>query len=1022
MPRASGAPALVFTPYGRPTVAALHAEIVAAKQGEPLAPVTVVVPTNSVGVATRRLLASGELGPITGRGVGVVGVNFLTVFRLAELLAAPTLAAAGRRPVSTPVVAAAVRAALAEKPGLFAPVAEHPATEEALAVVHRELSDLAEPELDVLARQGGAGARGGADPPFGARTARRFLVRRARPHERGHRDRRAGSGAPRRVRRRDRVSAAAAHAACVASVARRGSGDAGGGDRRVYAVIRAPTPRCSRASPVSSVTPPPRHRIEGVDVDVAVGTHVITTSDPDDEVRAVVRGVVDAMRAGTPLERMAILYASPDPYPRLLHEHLDRAGIAHNGATVRALDESVLGARSSDCSPCRTRVSVETRSSRSSRRFRSSTAPGITRPDRSGNVCPGRPASWVGSTSGTCSSTRTPHHSRTTEPTAGGRRANANASPAYAPSWTTSPPTSTSPRVPVSWSGKATWAHGLVGRFLGAESRRGQWPVFEQEAARRVESALDRLGGLDEVEAAPTLEVFRRTLELELTGARERVGRLGEGILVGPVGFALGADLDHLFVCGLAEGVFPARPGDDPLLSDDERAVLGGALPLRSDRIESDHRALLAALASTTGERVLCFPRGDLRRSTEHVPSRFLLDTAHTLGGLRALDTRAAWCTPIASYIDGVARVEFPSTAHEYDVRSVLATGALDATAYRRGRALLDARRSDGFTRFDGNLADLGARVAARGPTAPGVVVSPTRLEKWVGCPHAYFMQYVLHIDPVEQPEGIVEVRPIDRGSIVHEILDQFVGEGGRLADGERLHDIADAVCARLDASGLSGRRLLWEREQRIIHDALDAWLVADDEYRREFGLETLGTEHRFGPIELTLGDGRIIRFRGSVDRVDRAADGRLFVFDYKTGSPDDHISEDDPLAGGTRLQLPVYGIAARALAGASPETVVAANYWFVGKGADEWVGYDVDADLAGVFDVTLQQIVTGIEAGCFPAPAARARSTLLDPVLLLRPRRAGHCGSLSRLDAQGGGRRARRVRRAGGRRMTGTE
>ena len=167
MPRASGAPALVFTPYGRPAVAALHAEIVAAKQGEPLAPVTVVVPTNSVGVATRRLLASGELGPITGRGVGVVGVNFLTVFRLAELLAAPTLAAAGRRPVSTPVVAAAVRAALAEKPGLFAPVAEHPATEEALAVVHRELSDLAEPELDLLARQGRAGARGGADPSFG---------------------------------------------------------------------------------------------------------------------------------------------------------------------------------------------------------------------------------------------------------------------------------------------------------------------------------------------------------------------------------------------------------------------------------------------------------------------------------------------------------------------------------------------------------------------------------------------------------------------------------------------------------------------------------------------------------------------------------------------------------------------------------------------------------------------------------------------------------------------------------------
>ena len=141
------------TAYGRPAVAALHAQIVAAKRDEPLAPVTVVVPTNSVGVATRRLLASGELGPITSRGTGVVGVNFLTVYRLAELLAAPALAAAGRRPVSTPVVAAAVRRALADAPGLFAPVAEHPATEEALAAVHRELGDLDDRALDVLARQ-----------------------------------------------------------------------------------------------------------------------------------------------------------------------------------------------------------------------------------------------------------------------------------------------------------------------------------------------------------------------------------------------------------------------------------------------------------------------------------------------------------------------------------------------------------------------------------------------------------------------------------------------------------------------------------------------------------------------------------------------------------------------------------------------------------------------------------------------------------------------------------------------------
>ena len=55
------------------------------------------------------------------------------------------------------------------------------------------------------------------------------------------------------------------------------------------------------------------------------------------------RGVVDAMRDGVPLERMAILFAGEDPYPRLVHEQLELAGIAHNGVSVRALDNSVFG-------------------------------------------------------------------------------------------------------------------------------------------------------------------------------------------------------------------------------------------------------------------------------------------------------------------------------------------------------------------------------------------------------------------------------------------------------------------------------------------------------------------------------------------------------------------------------------------------------------------------------------------------------------------------------------------------------
>ena len=137
---------VVSTPYGRAAAEALRARDRAGEAGSPLAPVTVVVPGNSVGVAARRLLASGELGPVSSAGTGLIGVTFLTAYRLAELLAAPRLAAAGRRPGVHARRRGRGPAGAGRRSGpAVRAVAEHPATEEALVGAHRDLSDLDEP-------------------------------------------------------------------------------------------------------------------------------------------------------------------------------------------------------------------------------------------------------------------------------------------------------------------------------------------------------------------------------------------------------------------------------------------------------------------------------------------------------------------------------------------------------------------------------------------------------------------------------------------------------------------------------------------------------------------------------------------------------------------------------------------------------------------------------------------------------------------------------------------------------------
>ena len=300
--------------HGRPAAQALRSTISEAKGDEPLAPVSVVVPSNYVGVGTRRLLASGALGPVCGRGVGVAAVSFLTVYRMAELLGSSALAGGGRRPVSTPVIAAALRASLADRPGLFAPVADHAATETALIAAYRELRDLSEGALDALARRSDRAAdvvrlhrsaRGRLAPDwYDEEDLIDTAVQVLRTGETAVRDLGAVI-----VYLPERLSRHAGQ--LLETVAGRGdlvvmAGTTG--DGRADAEVELSVRRIAGAG----ARPAPRD-IEPLAVVDADRTRIVTVSDCDEEVRAAVRAVVDAARAGTPLDRIALLHASPEP-------------------------------------------------------------------------------------------------------------------------------------------------------------------------------------------------------------------------------------------------------------------------------------------------------------------------------------------------------------------------------------------------------------------------------------------------------------------------------------------------------------------------------------------------------------------------------------------------------------------------------------------------------------------------------------------------------------------------------------
>jgi RecB family exonuclease len=995
---------LVTVPYGPAASRALHAAVARAKADDPLAAVTVVVPTNYVGVAARRLLGSGALGPVARRGDGVAGVSFVTTSRLAELLGAARLAAAGRRPVSTPVLAAAVRATLAEAPGRFRPVATHPATEAALVAAHRELSSLDDAALDALVRTG----------PRAADVVR--ISRRVRASLAGD-----------WYDERDLVDAATLEvAAGVPLVAGLGSivvhvpqdlsapaaallGALAGRMRVTVLAGSSGEPRAD--APVRAALGRLGLELADTDAEPPAATRLVSASDPDDEVRAVVRLVVDAAREGTPLERMAVLYGASEPYARLVHEQLDGAGIPHNGAAVQALADSALG---------RGLLGLLALPDRDFQRHDVMRLLATTPVHHHGQPVPS--ASWE-RISRAAEVVRDPEQWQqrlerhagiverkleaervVTDRDARTRRFERELDDTRAlQEFVATLVRDLLVDASASWRELAQWAERLVEEHLAPEARRRDWPEAERQAGEKIDAALARLAGLDAVEDAPGLEVFRRTLELELEADLGRVGRFGDGILMGHVALGLGLDLDRVFVCGLAEGLFPTRPRDDSLLPDVDRRVTAGALALGADRVDDDHRRLLAALASASEARVLLFPRGDLRRTTERVPSRFLGECVTGKecvdGPLERLpddlgELHADWYSPVPSFAAGLARVEFPATEQEHRLRVLLdharVGGKIDDhelarvdVALARGVDTVVARRSPGFTRFDGNLTG-HALPRVTGGEGVAVVVSPTRLQTYAYNPHEYFLDHVLGVEIPELPEDRYEVSPVDRGSLVHETLDAFLADALARPEGPpsphspwldhdriRMRELAEARMAAYEAQGRTGRRLFWRRDRRRILAELDRFLEVDSQVRDAHGMRPIATELRFGfgeapAVALSLSDGRMLQLRGAADRVDVTESGHLWVLDYKTGRPVG-LDPDDPTAAGTMLQLPVYAHAARASFG-TPTTPVGAAYWYVStRGQFRWAELRLDPAVDARVDDVLRAIADGIDAGVFP-------------------------------------------------------
>lgn len=972
-----------------------------------LAPVTVVVPSTYSALHLRRDI---------GRR-GLVNVQFMVLPRLAELLGAPGLAAKGLRPLKPLVESAAVRQAAGQASGRLESFRDHPSFHSSLRTTFRDLRLGGPKALTTLERRSGI-------PTEIVRLYKVFCDLTKKYY-----DREALSDAAAETVANGEAAALADLGPVIAYLLR----DLTPGERRLVDALRTAwscstvvgLTRDSEANEVvlGSIVPPGTRLPEPEELPTPPRheSRLLITSDTREEVRSVVRNIASAAHDGTPFHRMAVLYWQREPYASLIAEQFAMADIPTAGPTAGRLGSTPVGRMVKGMVNLAggdlPREEVMRWLTSCPVRF---TASGF-RPSRWDAIS--RDAGVVGGIEQW--DERLKRYAERQEWAANDQSDDIPEAKLLRIKQTAREAWSlrafmlrlyddlTPPADGSAWRDFVEWVEGLITRYTDISTL----PPTERDNMEALETSIRELESLDDVEDGATLDGFRVSLDEALGGAAAREGAFGEGVFVAPVGNAVGLRFDKAFLMGMVEGLVPHRVREDALLPDDDRELAG--LPLRRGTAAERYEYLAAASAGRA--TVLTFARGDTSAQKAQHPSRWFLEEASRLNGSQVFAstladrTKSSWLNVVESQEGGLRKLgsSQPADLHDYDLhrlwlwrrsgrRIIEHYLALSENILTRALRMERARNVGRVTEWDGDLSAV-SRSSKRIALSDRKGFFPSRLGAWAVCPYRYFLFNVIGIADPERPEEIMTISPLERGNLIHSILEGFIWEAKKkgttpLPDqpwsGEHrqlLTRVAEEEFGKAEGWGVTGKPLLWEIARAEVLKDLSAFLDADFKMRRTHGVSPRSVEAAFGAsrrrredtpalglVEWSSPKTGAIRFRGVIDRIDVSPSGdAALVLDYKTGGTGAYTNmNQDPVRRGTQLQLPVYGLAARQLLGDQVEVKVA--YWFVSEkekfATRPSKPMPLDKMLES-FTEAIETVADGIRAGLFPANPGKDRA-----------------------------------------------
>jgi CRISPR/Cas system-associated exonuclease Cas4 (RecB family) len=484
---------------------------------------------------------------------------------------------------------------------------------------------------------------------------------------------------------------------------------------------------------------------------------------------------------------------------------------------------------------------------------------------------------------------------------------------------------------------------------------------------------------------------------------------------------ARGRSFRVVFVPGLAERVVPQRPREDPLLLDEGRRAIDPALVGQDERGRAERLLLKLAIGAAAERLYLSYPRLDVSETRARVPSFYALDVMRAITGrvpdhrVLASDAAEEGGSSLAWPAPADANRAIDDLEHDLATLKPLLDTRDPATVKGHAHYLLglneSLRRSitsrwlrdkTAWTPGDGLIRVApGTRVALDAQRLGRRPYSLSALQRFAACPYQFLLATIYRIEPWDEPEPLVRMDPLTRGSLFHKAQAEFyraleaghalpVTPASLAAAAATLDAVLDRVAAEYAETLAPAIDRVWRDEVDEVRRDLGIWVqrIADDPAWQpayvefSFGLNDEGRDARSLP-DPVLVDGRFL-LRGSVDLIERRADRDLLrVTDHKTGR--NRSTPELVVGGGATLQPVLYSLAVEQALG----TPVCAGRLFYATTAGGFVEHEIpiNAYTRAQGLQVLEIVDRAVEVGFLPAAPADRACSLCDFRAVCGPR-----------------------------------